>query len=145
MKARQVPLTELVVTQTLSRELNEYSYFSHAATAAKQLQTMGKTLKMGQRVRYLHIAAGPGARAWDLAEELDPRIVDVPRYRELVLRAVHEVLQPLGVTEDVLRVWLFSRAGYLAAPGLINSGNELSSAHLPLFAAARAASLPLVQ
>lgn len=133
LKARQVPLTELVVTQTLSRELNEYSYFSHAATAAKQLEAMGKKLRMGQRVRYLHIAAGPGARAWDLADELDPRIVDLPRYRELLLRAVHEVLQPLGVTEDVLRAWLFSRAGYFAPPGLITSRSDLSSIHLPLF------------
>lgn len=133
LKARQVPLTELVVTQTLSRELNEYSYFSHAATAAKQLEAMGKKLRMGQRVRYLHIAAGPGARAWDLADELDPRIVDLPRYRELLLRAVHEVLQPLGVTEDVLRAWLFSRAGYFTPPGLITSRSDLSSIHLPLF------------
>ena len=100
---------------------------------------------MGQRVRYLHIAAGPGARAWDLAEELDPRIVDVPRYRELVLRAVYEVLQPLGVTEDMLRAWLFSRAGYLASPGFIDSGTNLSSIHLPLFARSSTASLPLVQ
>ncbi len=100
---------------------------------------------MGQRVRYLHIAAGPGARAWDLAEELDPRIVDVPRYRELVLRAVHEVLQPLGVTEDVLRGWLFSRAGYLASPGLIDSARDLKSVHLPLFATSSSASLPIVQ
>ena len=57
----------------------------------------------------------------------------------------HEVLVPLGVTEDVLSAWLFSRAGYLAMPGLIESGNELSSAHLPLFASASAASLPMVQ
>jgi len=134
LKAGQVPLAELVVTQTLSRELNEYSYFSHAATAAKQLEVMGKTLKMGQRVRYLHTAAGPGARAWDLADDLDPRTLDIPRYRELILRAVHEVLQPLGVTEDVLRVWLFSRAGYVAPPGMIASSKDLARMHLPLFA-----------
>jgi DNA polymerase elongation subunit (family B) len=127
----------MVITQTLSRELNEYSYFSHAATAAKQLEVMGKTLKMGQRVRYLHTAAGPGARAWDLAGDLDPRTLDIPRYRELVLRAVHEVLQPLGVTEDVLRVWLFSRAGYLAPPGIIASPKDLARMHLPLFASAK--------
>lgn len=144
LKARQVPLMELVVTQTLSRELNEYSYFSHAATAAKQLEVMGKTLKMGQRVRYLHIAAGPGARAWDLSDELDPRIVDVPRYRELVLRAVHEVLQPLGVREDVLRAWLFSRAGYFAPPGLLDSSEDLSKIHLPLFASTNELHLQII-
>jgi DNA polymerase elongation subunit (family B) len=144
LSERQVPLTDLVVTQTLSRELNEYSYFSHAATAAKQLEATGKTLKMGQRVRYLHIAAGPGARAWDLADELDPRILDVPRYRELVLRAVHEVMQPLGVTEAVLRSWLFSRAGYYAPPGLLDSSKDLSKIHLPLFASAKEMQLQMI-
>ncbi len=144
LKAGSVPLTELVITQTLSRELNEYSYFSHAATAAKQLQTLGKTLKMGQRVRFICIAPGPGARAWDLSDGLDPRIVDVPRYRELILRAVHEVLQPLGVTEDLLRVWLFSRAGYSAAPGLVNSSEHLGQLKYPLFASANEAHSQLI-
>jgi len=145
LKAGKVPLDELVVAQTLSRELNKYSYFSHAATAAKQLEVMGKTLKMGQRVRYLHIAAGPGARAWDLSDDLDPRTVDIPRYRELLLRAVHEVLQPLGVTEDVLRAWLFSHAGYVAPPGLIHSSQDLGKTHLPLFASTPGAGLPAIQ
>jgi hypothetical protein len=54
-------------------------------------------------------------------------------------------LQPLGVTEDVLRAWLFSRAGYLASPGLLNSGKDLSSVHLPLFASAADNRLPLMQ
>jgi DNA polymerase-2 len=144
LKGRQVPLAELVVTQTLSRELTEYSYFSHAATAAKQLESLGKTLKMGQRVHYLHVAAGPGARAWDPSAELDPRIVDVPRYRELILRAVHEVLQPLGVTEDVLRAWLFSRAGYFAPPGMVESSNDLNKIHLPLFASVRESNLHMI-
>jgi DNA polymerase-2 len=142
LKAGQVPLEELVVAQTLSRELNEYSYFSHAATAAKQLEVMGKTLKMGQRVRYLHIAAGPGARAWDLADDLDPRTVDTPRYRELLLRAVHEVMQPLGVSEAVLRAWLFSRAGYVAPPGLVRSAQDLGKIPLPLFASTPGVGLP---
>jgi DNA polymerase-2 len=145
LRAGEVPLTDLVVTQTLSKELNEYSYFSHAATAAKQLETTGKILKMGQRVRYLHIAAGPGARAWDLAEELDPRVVDIPRYRELVLRAVHEVLQPLGVTEDALRAWIFSRAGYLTPTALLAAEKDLRGIHLPLFTATEARSLELIQ
>ncbi|MFN2185861.1 MAG: DNA polymerase domain-containing protein, partial [Anaerolineae bacterium] len=145
LRAGEVPLTDLVITQTLSKELNEYSYFSHAATAAKQLETTGKILKMGQRVRYLHIAAGPGARAWDLAEELDPRIVDVPRYRELVLRAVHEVLQPLGVTEDALRAWLFSGAGYLTPAALLAAEKDLRGVHLPLFTSTEARSLELIQ
>ncbi|MFH1185619.1 MAG: DNA polymerase domain-containing protein [Chloroflexota bacterium] len=145
LKAGQVPLDELVVAQTLSRELNEYSYFSHAATAAKQLEVMGKTLKMGQRVRYLHIAAGPGARAWDLADDLDPRTVDIPRYRELLLRAVHEVMQPLGVSEAVLRAWLFSRAGYVAPPGLVRSSQDLGKIHLPLFASANNSQLQIPQ
>ena len=58
---------------------------------------------------------------------------------------MHEVLQPLGVTEDVLRAWLFSRAGYLASPGLLNSGKDLSGVHLPLFALSDAARLPMGQ
>lgn len=139
LKAGRIPLDRLVVAQTLSKELNEYSYFSHAATAAKQLEATGKTLKMGQRVRYLHIAAGPGARAWDLADDLDPRGVDIPRYRELLLRAVHEVMQPLGVSEAVLRSWLFSRAGYVAPPGVVHSASDLGQLKYPLFAPARQA------
>lgn len=144
LKAGKVPLEELVITQTLSRELNEYSYFSPVATAAKQLQTIGKTLKMGQRVRYLHIKPGPGACAWDLSNEIDPRVVDISRYKELLLRAVHEVLQPLGVTEDILRVWLFSRAGYFSPPGLLESSKDLGKIHLPLFASADQNPLQLI-
>ena len=144
LKAGRIPLDQMVVSQTLSRELSEYSYFSPAATAAKQLEASGKTLRMGQRVRYLHIAAGPGARAWELADDLDPRGVDMSRYKELLVRAVHEVTQPLGVSEEVLRTWLFSRAGYISAPGIVESPGELSRNRLPLFAATPKAGLPAI-
>jgi DNA polymerase-2 len=109
LKKRAVPLVELVVTQTLSRELDEYSVLSSAAIAAQQLQARDKTLKMGQRVRFIYTATGPGVFAWDLPGPLDPRAVDVPRYRELLFRAVHEILQALGVTEGTLRNWMFVR------------------------------------
>ncbi len=142
LKLGRIPLDQLVVSQTLSRELKEYSYFSPAATAAKQLEAAGKTLRMGQRVRYLHIAAGPGARAWELADDLDPRGVDMSRYRELLIRAVHEVTQPLGVSEEVLRTWLFSRAGYISPPGIVASSDDLGKLGLPLFKATPEAGLP---
>ncbi|MGE5250992.1 MAG: DNA polymerase domain-containing protein [Bacteroidota bacterium] len=135
LKEGKVPLRQLVVTQTLSRELNEYSYFSPAATAAKQLQSRGKTLKMGQRVQFIYIAPGPGVRAWDLPVPLDPRSIDVAQYRKLALRAVQEVLQPLGVTEKLLQAWLSSPKGY-AQPVLPNASSmALGGASRSLFTA----------
>ncbi len=133
LKEGKVPLRQLVVTQTLSRELEEYSYFSPAAIAARQLQSRGKTLKMGQRVQFIYIAPGPGVRAWDLPLPLDPRSVDAAQYRKLVLRASQEVLQPLGVTEELLKAWLFSPAIY-TQPRLIKSSEAPNPANDPLLA-----------
>ncbi len=131
LKNREIPLEELVVTQTLSRELEEYSVLSPAAVAAQQLQAHGKNMKRGQAIRIIYTGPGPGVHAWDLPKALDPRNVDIIKYRELLLRAVLEVLQPLGVTEAILKDWLFSRAGYLAPPGLLYYADPIKLA-LPL-------------
>jgi DNA polymerase-2 len=140
----KVPLRQLVITQTLSRELEDYSYFSPAAMAAKQLQSRGKILKMGQQVQFIYVVPGPGVRAWDLPGRLDPRSVEVGQYRKLVLRATQEVLQPLGVTEELLRAWLFSPASY-APPSLIQSSETLSRASSPLFTSVDRARLEAIQ
>ncbi len=140
----KVALRQLVVSQTLSRELDEYSYFSPAAQAAKQLQRRGKLLKMGQRVQFLYTIPGPGVRAWGLPGWLDPRNVDVSQYKKLSLRAAQEVLQPMGITEDLLKAWLFSPASY-ASPALLGSGQALSQADYPLFASLEAARLDVLQ
>ena len=132
LKSRDVPLEELIVSQTLSRELGHYSVLSSLAIAAHQLQIQGKTLKMGQRIRFIYTSPGPGVHAWDLPIAPDLRAVDVPRYKELILRAVHELLQPLGVTETILRDWLFSKAGYITQPGFLASDNSTKLA-MPLF------------
>lgn len=117
---RKVPVEKLLVTQTLSRELLEYRVPSPVARAGRQLQNTGRDVRMGCRIQFLYTKTGQGVYAWDLPGRFDPALIDVPRYKELLFRAVHEVLQSLGVSEDVLRNWLFSRASYLVAPGLLH-------------------------
>ena len=135
LKKRAVPLAELVITQTLSRELNEYSVLSSAAIAAQQLQARDKTLKMGQRVRFIYTATGPGVFAWDLPAPPDLRVIDVPRYRELLFRAVHEILQSLGVTEALLRNWMFVRGCQITPADLPQLSDRPIRVDTPLFGA----------
>jgi DNA polymerase-2 len=132
LKRREIPLEQLVIAQTLSRELEKYSVLSPLFNAARQLQTQGKPVKMGQRIRFLYIGPSPGVHAWGLPTEPNPRAVDIPRYQELTLRAVHEILQPLGVSEKILRDWVFSKAGYVTAPGQLGSTDSTKLA-LPIF------------
>jgi len=119
----------LLITQTLSRELNEYRIPSPVARAARQLQDIGKNVRMGQRIQFIYTRTRQGVCAWDLLEPFNPALIDISRYKDLLFRAVHEVLQPLGATENVLRDWMFGRASYLLPPGLLH--NRLD---LPLFA-----------
>jgi DNA polymerase elongation subunit (family B) len=118
---------------TLSREPEKYSVLSPSAVVAKQLQAQGKVVKRGQRIRFIHIATAPGVWAWDSPTPPNPKIVDRMRYRDLLIRAVQEVLQPLGVTESILKNWLIGGAAYLAPPGLLKSTDPTRLA-LPLLA-----------
>jgi DNA polymerase-2 len=93
----RVPLAELLVSQKLSRELDEYLVPSPAARAAAQLQAVGKHLRPGQSVRFLYTLGKPGVYAWDLPHPLNPASVDWRYYRRLLQRAAETVLQPLGV------------------------------------------------
>ncbi len=102
---------ELLVAQKLSRELAEYRSPSPAARAAVQLEQIGKPLRPGQMVRFVHTLGKPGVHAWDLDEPLDPARIDLDRYARLLLRAAVTVLQPFGVRPDDLRRWLFYTQG----------------------------------
>jgi DNA polymerase elongation subunit (family B) len=121
-------LEQLLVTQKLSRELEQYKVPSPAARAVAQLQAVGKEVKVGQYVRFLYTIGEPGVYAWDLPQRPEPNGVDLDRYVELLLRAAHTVLQPLGVKEETLRWWLYSNAGYGGPPGEVR--DEVG---LPLF------------
>ena len=110
LRKRRVPLEKLVVSQTLSRGLEEYRVLSPAARAATQLQSIGKEMRPGQRVRFLYTVGEPGVWAWDLNEQPSAEWVDTSRYVELLARAAVAVLEPLGVEETVVRDWLISDA-----------------------------------
>ncbi|MCX6078708.1 MAG: hypothetical protein NTW32_04165 [Chloroflexi bacterium] len=94
MKGR-VPLEELLVSQRLSRELNEYSSPSPAARAVWQMQAEGKQVSPGQRVRFLYTRGQPGVKAWYATESTDISMVDSNRYRTLLMRAVNAVVEPI--------------------------------------------------
>jgi len=104
-----VPLESLLVAQKLSRELGEYSSPSPAARAVRQLQAAGKTVRPGQRVRFLFTLGSPGVQAWDVPEKPDIRRVDVKRYKVLFERAAETVLKPIeqSVTGGVDREFLY--------------------------------------
>jgi DNA polymerase-2 len=119
LREQKVPLVELLISQKLSRTLEEYKVLSPAARAAAQLQKIDKTLIPGQRVRFLYTRGKPGVYAWDLPERPDSGMIDTDRYAELLFRAAFTILQPLGVEEQTLRWWMFTNAGYGAPPGFL--------------------------
>lgn len=85
-----VPLEELVVMQSLSREVESYKSPSPAARAAGQLQAAGKSTAPGQFMRFVYVRGEKGVRACELG--VDVKTVDVKRYQELVERAAGEIM-----------------------------------------------------
>lgn len=126
---QKIPPSKLLVTQTLSRDLAGYRVPSPAARAARQLQNIGRNVQLGQKIQFVYTKTKQGVRAWDLCESFDISWVDTAKYKELLFRATYEVLEPLGVTEKILRNWMFSSASYLLPPGLLHQRLEM-----PLFA-----------
>jgi DNA polymerase-2 len=121
LRCGQVKVQALLVSQKLSRTLEEYRVPSPPARAAAQLAAIGKILRPGQHVRFLYTLGEPGVYAWDLPQPPDARSVDVARYQELLLRAAFTVLQPLDVSEERLRSWVLADAAYGAPPGELPS------------------------
>ena len=90
-----VPPEKLIVHQTISKNLNEYRTPVPAFSALQQLEYAGKPLRLGQTVRLIYTLGMPRAHAWDAGNGLDPRRVNLARYRQLLDRAVDTVLQPI--------------------------------------------------
>jgi DNA polymerase-2 len=108
LAAGRVPPADLLVAQRLSRDLARYRTPSPAARAAAQLAGIGKEPRPGQRVRFLHLLGRPDVHAWDLPEPVDPRRIDLARYRDLALRAAREVIEGLGLRLETEEARSFS-------------------------------------
>jgi DNA polymerase-2 len=87
----RVPPEELVISQRLSRAVEDYKSPSPAARAAQQWLEAGKSVAPGQVMRFVYTRGHPGIWAFGCGE-LEGRVVDVRRYMTLLNRAVGSVL-----------------------------------------------------
>jgi len=98
--AGQVPLEDLITRKRLSREPEEYKGKSDSAKAARQLRAAGINVRVGQRIPMLYVKGEkPGVYAWGRPEEPKWSQIDKTHYRDLLIRSVFQVLQPLGMNE----------------------------------------------
>jgi len=111
LRQGRVPLRELLVGKKLSKELSGYRVPSPGAKAALQLQAVGKSVRPGQRIKLVFIRGGDGVHAWDLPEPPSASALDVHYYQTLLLRAAANLLQPFGLDEDELLIWVRSDFG----------------------------------
>jgi DNA polymerase elongation subunit (family B) len=103
LDAERVPIKDLVCQTKLSREPHEYKGNSTSAKAARQLAAEGKRPCVGQRVEFFYThGEKTSILAWDLAIEPDYSLISKLRYKELLLRTVHQILEPLGLDESDL-------------------------------------------
>ena len=110
----QMPLEDLVTHKKLSREPGEYKGKSDSAKAAKQLRAAGIDVRVGQRIPMVYVVGEkPGVYAWGMPEKPEWSQIDKTRYRELLIRTIHQVLQPLGMSEDDLSGLVIGRARQL--------------------------------
>ncbi|HMN11741.1 MAG TPA: hypothetical protein PKD55_05385, partial [Bellilinea sp.] len=88
----------------LGIELNDVQYKSPtpAVRAAKQLVQQGRSVRTGQRVRFVYTRGEQDVQAWDLADAAQP---DREKYVELLYRAGASVLEPFGVDPAELKEW----------------------------------------
>lgn len=108
----EVPLEKLVISQTLSRDIEDFKVGSPASTAARQLEAEGKVVRAGQNVEFLRVKDVPHSLSWHLVREGQKPNLDTDWYCEQLLRAADEILSPLGVPKDVLSAWCTDQGTY---------------------------------
>jgi len=106
LRSGQVPLEELAITQTISRDPRAYIQHTLNAIVAQQLLASGVELSAGHRIRYV-IVENQAKTYTDRAralEHLDGSLgYDAERYGELLLRAIEAMLAPAGIRADMLQ------------------------------------------
>ena len=82
---------------------------SPAARAVRQLQAARKTVRPGQRMRFLFTLGKPGVRALDVLDQTEIHCIDVNRFRVFFEHANQTVLAPIqqSVTGDMDKECLY--------------------------------------
>lgn len=120
----QVPAADLVITRRLSREPEAFKGVSPSASIARQLMENEREVRVGQKLEFIYIHNGKsGVVPVDHVHWPEDGSIDKQEYRKLLLRAIFQLLSPLGVHESDMPA--------LAGEGVMQ---------LPMFAAGYAAS-----
>lgn len=127
----EIPLEDLLVRQRLGRELEAYRTLPAAARAALQLARIGKHLRPGQRVVFLHTLGEPGVHAWDLPTLPNPASINTAHYQELLLRAAATVLQPWVGSEVKLKELVLKSGEQLRLPRSLIKHPDQHSRNIP--------------
>jgi DNA polymerase-2 len=91
---------DLIVTRRLSREIERFRGKSEAASAARQMRDRFLPVQVGQKVEYIYVRTGlPGVRAVDYQSWPEDSMIEKQRYCELLMRAIFQVLIPMGIRE----------------------------------------------
>jgi len=106
----RIPIEQLLISQTLSREAVAYKTPSPAARAAMQLHRIGKLRHPGQRIRFVYTLGIDGIYAWDLVDKVDKWHTDTQYYAKLILRATTSILQPFGIDKAILHALVLGQA-----------------------------------
>lgn len=100
----KVPLQDLVISQRISREIEAYKSPPPAIRALKQLLSVGKTKRPGQRVSFIFAHTPDGVYAWDMPQKIRTEKIDISQYEKLVLRAAKTIFEPFGYAPTLEKV-----------------------------------------
>jgi DNA polymerase-2 len=103
----EVPRDELLITQSLSQDPEEYGGNGSQALAARQAVAAGLNLHAGESISYLITSAGDRdrTRRVRLADLMEPDTAPDPvAYIRLLRRAMNSLLQPAGLALDEERI-----------------------------------------
>jgi DNA polymerase-2 len=96
----KVPASDLIVTKRLSRDVDQFKAVSEPGTAAKQLMARNRPVRVGQMIEFVYVKGGrPGVQAVDYRNLPVDRWINKQRYCDLMMRAIYELISPLGVRE----------------------------------------------
>jgi DNA polymerase elongation subunit (family B) len=116
-----VPIHDLVLTKSVTREIEEYSVFTNVVAALKQMEARGYAVHPGESIRFAitrQSSRDPEAKV-RVAEFLrgDER-PDVQEYLKLLARSGETLFAPFGHTEESLLRDLSTTAVAASVPAL---------------------------